>query len=85
MIIPTYERAGVGDVLDAGLKQLFNHLRTFGDVFPEHKDKTLYGMLAAIDVNEDIEKRVLRQGVYLVKVEGDLCRFSKPERPRVFN
>ena len=58
---------------------------SFGDFFPEHKEKTLYGMLAAIEVNEDIEKRVLRQGIYLVKVEGDLCRLSKPERPRVFN
>ncbi len=70
---------------EEGLQQLKKHLRTFGDFFPEHKDKTLYGMLAAIDVNEDIEKRVLRQGIYLVKVEGDLCRLSKPERPRVFN
>ena len=70
---------------EEGLQQLLRHLRSFGDFFPEHKDKKLYGMLAAIDVNEDVEKRVLRQGVYLVKVEGDLCRLSKPERPRVFN
>ncbi len=70
---------------EEGLQQLLGHLRTFGDFFPEHKDKKLYGMLAAIDVNEDIEKRVLRQGIYLVKVEGDLCRLCAPERPRVFN
>ncbi|MCP4654144.1 MAG: DUF3782 domain-containing protein, partial [bacterium] len=49
---------------EEGLQQLLKHLRTFGDFFPEHKDKTLYGMLAAIEVNEDIEKRVLRQGIY---------------------
>ena len=70
---------------EEGLQQLLKHLSTFRDFFPEHKDKTLYGMLAAIDVNEDIEKRVLRQGIYLVKVEGDLCRLCTPERPRVFD
>jgi hypothetical protein len=36
-------------------------------------------------IKPSIEKRVLRQGVYLVKVDGDLCQLSKPERPRVFN
>ncbi|MCP4656322.1 MAG: DUF3782 domain-containing protein [bacterium] len=71
---------------EEGLQQILKHLRRFGDFFPEHHGKTLYGMLAAIDVDEEMEKRVLRQGIYLVKVQGGLCRLCQLEgfQPRSF-
>ena len=46
----------------------------------------LYGLLAAVDVTDDLEKRVLKQGIYLAKVHGDLFELVMPEgfKPRRF-
>lgn len=57
---------------EEGLQQILDHLRNFGEFFPDHRDKTLYGILAAVDVPEDLEKRVLQQGIFLAKIHGDL-------------
>ncbi len=70
-----------------GLRQIQKHLRSFGDFFPDHRGKTLYGILVAVDVPEELEKRVLRQGIYLAKIHGDLFELVAPDdfQPRGFS
>ena len=43
-------------------------------------------MLVAVDVPEELEKRVLQQGIYLAKIHGDLFELVLPEgfEPRGF-
>ena len=71
---------------EEGLQQILQHLRSFGEFFPEHRGKTRYGMLVAVDVPEELEKRVLQQGIYLAKIHGDLFELVLPEgfEPRGF-
>jgi hypothetical protein len=71
---------------EEGLQQILKHLRSFGDFFPEHRGKTRYGILVAVDVPEELEKRVLAQGIYLAKIHGDLFELVVPEgfEPRGF-
>ncbi len=61
------------------LQQILKHLRSFVEFSPEHRGKTLYGLLAAVDVPEELEKRVLSQGIYLAKIHGDLFELVSPE------
>ncbi len=61
------------------LQQILKHLQSFATFFPEHRGKTLYGLLAAVDVPEELEKRVLSQGIYLAKIHGDLFELVTTE------
>ncbi len=72
---------------EEGLQQILRHLRDSGDFFPDHRGKTRYGMLVAVDVPEELEKRVLKQGIYLAKIHGDLFELVLPEgfEPRGFS
>ena len=71
---------------EEGLQQILQHLRTFGEFFPEHHGKLRYGILVAVDVPEALEKRILEQGIYLAKIHGDLFELVLPEgfEPRGF-
>ncbi len=71
---------------EEGLLQIQNHLASFSEFFPEHRGKTLYGILAAVDVPDELEKRVLNQGIYLAKIHGDLFELVLPDgfEPRGF-
>ncbi len=64
---------------EEGLQQILRHLRSFGDFFPEHRGKTRYGILVAVDVPEKLEERILGQGIYLAKIHGDLFELVLPE------
>ncbi len=63
---------------EESLQQILKHLRSFVTFFPEHRGKTLYGLLAAVDVPEEFEKRVLSQGIYLARIHGDLFELVTP-------
>ena len=54
-----------------GLRQFLKILNDFPEFFPVHRDKELYGILAAIDIPEDLRRRVLAQGIYLAQISGD--------------
>ncbi len=71
---------------EEGLQQILRHLRSFSDFFPAHRGKTFYGVLAAVDVPEELEQRVLKHGIYLAKIHGDLFELAVPEgfEPRGF-
>ncbi len=63
---------------EESLQQILKHLRSFVTFFPEHRGRTLYGLLAAVDVPEELEKRVLSQGIYLARIHGDLFELVTP-------
>jgi len=71
---------------DDGVDQMLKILREFHDFFPGHEDKKVFGILAAVDVPNDVRQRVLREGIYLARIHDDNFQLEVPEgfQPRAF-
>jgi hypothetical protein len=69
-----------------GLQQMLRILREFHEFYPGHEDKKVYGILAAVDVPDDLRERVLSQGIYLASIHDDTFEIRVPEtfQPRPF-
>jgi septal ring factor EnvC (AmiA/AmiB activator) len=69
-----------------GIDQLSKTLRDFRDFFPEHANKKVFGILAAVDVSENIAKMAFRQGFYLARIHDDEFELQLPEgfQPRAY-
>ncbi len=40
----------------------------FRALFPEHADKKVFGIIAAVDMSEMLKKKVLEAGFYVVRI-----------------
>lgn len=69
-----------------GLEQMKKILREFRDFFPEHADKKVFGILAAVDAPEDVRAKVLREGIYLARIHDEEFELDVPKdfKPRAF-
>lgn len=69
------------------LEEVLINLERFPRFFPEHKDKALYGIVAAVDINEQMRKKVLNAGLYLALIRDDTFCLDVPEgfKPKRFN
>lgn len=69
-----------------GLDQMNKILREFRDFFPEHQDKKVFGILAAVDVPDNVRRKVLRQGIYLARIHDEEFELEVPQdfKPRAF-
>lgn len=65
------------------LKEIMNNFRLF---FPEHKDKKIYGIIAAVDLSEALKKRVLKAGFYVARIKDDTFSLDTPQgfKPKAF-
>ncbi len=88
-----YSNRGVDLALVAEVKSRFREehladmkkkLADFPKFFPEHKDKELRGLVAAVDLPEQLAKRVLREGLYLARIRDDtfVLALSDDFKPR---
>jgi len=57
------------------LKTLLQKFRTF---FPEHKDKKLYGILAAVDWSDSLKQQVLQEGLYVARIHDEVFELDTP-------
>jgi hypothetical protein len=71
---------------DDGIEQMLRILREFHDFFGGHEGKKVYGILAGVDIPDDIRERVLREGIYLACIHDDNFEIQIPEgfHPRAF-
>jgi hypothetical protein len=51
------------------LRTILSRFRTF---FPEHGDKELYGVIAAVDWSEAIKNQALKEGFYVARIHDDV-------------
>lgn len=67
----------------APLKTLLERFRTF---FPEHQDKQLYGILAAVDLSDALRDRILREGFYVARIHDQVFELDIPDhfQPKVW-
>lgn len=72
---------------EEGIEQLLKQCRDFPVLFPELADKKLYGILAAVDANQQLQQKVLAQGLYFAKIHGDQFSLCVPKdfKPFCFN
>jgi hypothetical protein len=53
-------------------------LAAFPDVMPEHRTKSLFGMLAVINTPFDLCEEALREGLYVARVGDDMADLLTP-------
>ncbi|MGA1474927.1 MAG: DUF3782 domain-containing protein [Prochlorothrix sp.] len=59
---------------EESVEQMRRLLQRFPEFFPEHSDKELYGILAAVDLSETVREKVLAEGFALDVPEGFQAR-----------
>ncbi len=58
------------------LKSILNNFRRF---FPEHSNKTVYGILAAVDIPEHLKEKALTEGLYVARISDDTFTMDTPD------
>jgi len=61
------------------IQQMLEILEDFPKFLPEHTDKQLYGILAAVNISESMKRRVLNLGIYLANIHDDNFHLQVPE------
>lgn len=71
---------------EEALTQLRQTLERFREFFPEHKDKKLFGILAAVDARDDLRARALKEGFYMARIQDGQFELQVPDgfQPRAF-
>jgi len=47
-------------------------------LFPEHNDKKLYGIIAAVDMSEMLKNKVLEAGFYVARIQDETFSLESP-------
>lgn len=71
---------------EESISQLHNLLDRFRTFFPEHHNKTIYGILAAVDISPDLCKKTVESGFYLARIQDEVFKLDVPEnfRPKAY-
>jgi len=73
-------------VREDSIIQLQNIIKNFDRFFPEHKDKKLFGILAAVDMPVALRKRILDLGFYAAIIKDEIFSLDIPVgfKPKAF-
>jgi len=68
------------------ITQLKSILPRFRRFFPEHKDKKLYGILAAVDLSPELREKILQEGLYVARIHDQVFELDIPDsfQPRLY-
>jgi hypothetical protein len=68
------------------ITQLKSILQRFRRFFPEHKDKKLYGILAAVHVSPELREKILQEGFYVARIHDQVFELDIPDnfQPRLY-
>jgi hypothetical protein len=64
---------------EESIAQMQALLRAFRDFFPEHRDKRLYGILAAVDLSPELRARALGAGLYVARIHDQVFELDVPD------
>jgi hypothetical protein len=69
-----------------GIDQMKRTLREFHNYFPGHTGKKVYGILAVVDINDELRAKVLQEGIYLALIHDDEFELQVPNdfQPHAF-
>lgn len=63
---------------EEGITQLQKMMKKFRYFFPEHRDKKLYGILAAVDMSNELKQKILSLGFYSATIKEDVFSLDVP-------
>ncbi len=68
------------------ITQLKTILQRFRFFFPEHQDKKLYGILAAVDMSGQLRQKTLQEGLYVARIHDQIFELDTPEdfQPQIY-
>ncbi|MBU6187106.1 MAG: DUF3782 domain-containing protein [Cyanobacteria bacterium REEB444] len=71
---------------EESITQLISILQRFRSFFPEHKDKKLYGILAAVDLSPELREKILHEGFYVARIHDQVFELDIPDnfQPRTY-
>ena len=64
---------------DAAIDQVLEQITEFHSFYPEHRDKKVQGLLAAVNFPPDVKKRALDSGLHIAILEDDLFTLQDPK------
>jgi len=64
---------------EEGLQQMLKTLAEFTDFFTDHKGKQVYGVLAAVHIDQAMAARVRKHGLYVARISDDTFRLEVPK------
>jgi hypothetical protein len=69
-----------------GIDQILKTIEEFPKFFPLHKDRTVYGIIAAVDIPLNLRAEVLKEGLYLARIHDGTFELLTPSnfQPRAF-
>jgi hypothetical protein len=64
---------------EASIAQLKTQLQRFREFFPEHYDKQLFGILAAVDMSDSLKQQALQEGLYVARIQDEVFELAVPD------
>jgi len=64
---------------EASIAQLKTQLQRFREFFPEHHDKALFGILAAVDMSDSLKQQALQEGLYVARIQDEVFELTVPD------
>ena len=71
---------------EESITQLKSILQRFRSFFSEHKDKKLYGILAAVDLSPELREKILQEGLYVARIHDQVFELDIPDnfQPQIY-
>jgi hypothetical protein len=69
-----------------GIDQILKTIEEFPRFFGAHRDRTIYGIIAAVDIPLNLRAEVLKKGLYLARIHDGTFELLTPKnfKPRAF-
>ncbi len=71
---------------EEAIGQLLKVIADFPRFFPDLKDRKIYGLIAAVDIPDDVRAAVIKNGLYLARLNDETFKLLVPPnfKPRAF-
>ncbi|MGH9834704.1 MAG: DUF3782 domain-containing protein [Blastocatellia bacterium] len=71
---------------EEGIEQIRKTIEEFPKFFPWGRDRTIYGVIAAVDIPDNVRDKVLKEGLYLARISDGTFTMQVPRgfKPKAF-
>lgn len=60
------------------IDQLKRIMKDFPKFYPEHRDKDLFGIIAAVDISQEVAKKAMKEGFYVARISDETFKLQVP-------
>lgn len=71
---------------EKGIEQIMETIEEFPKYFPWGRDRVIYGVIAAVDIPDNVRNKVLKEGLYLARISDGTFTMQVPRgfKPKAF-